>query len=83
MMSILSLPFCSGRAFSPLQNNTAFIEIDQCNQGLQMKYCWKYSLFCLCFADEHFHLIFEILPQKSSFRCAASTTRSLVTLYTM
>ena len=46
VMAILSY---SVRAFSKLQNDT-FLEINQHNRVLQMKYCWKLSLlfFILC-----------------------------------
>ena len=41
--------FYSVRAFSKLLNDALFINIDQRNQVVYMKYCWKFLLFSLFF----------------------------------
>ena len=47
------------------------MEIDQCNQELFMKYCWKFLLFCLYFAA-YFHLFLEnISAAKFPYQHAA------------
>ncbi len=50
----------SGKAFSKLQNDTLFIEIDQNNQVLSMKYYWKF-LFSFIFCS-----LFSPIPWKQN-----------------
>ena len=74
MMTILSLTLIIFRAFSKLQNDTVFMDIDQCNQELSIKYRTAGNSYCFFYILQSIFTYFLkiFLPQSPPFQRAVS-----------